>query len=241
MGDTTTPTSFAFLAAKKLLNMGFFNRGSLRSHVKRARHHRHRNRPRQLIRRRSRKRRMMNRSTAPYRPELMSKSSALAVTSMTAAWTHTYLTNIARGQDVDDRNGSRVMLKYFLFNLSVHRIVTDATVRVLIIKRPLPDGTTLVTNDAMQSSNAVDSYRELDTKADYVFVRSWTFRLTANRPFRRLKGRIRINAPSTWKQADTTGLEINAVKNAYYIAWITDVGSNFPTIEGRFRMRFIDS
>lgn len=204
---------------------------------KKLRRHARRKRNRRLRKGPFRRRQIM------YRPETMILDTVQTSAAFGVGWITRYLSLITRGDGVNQRNGSRCIMRSIAFHLQFTKnpSATGSRITFMVVKRRLPDGTAIDPDDIFNTLNDQNAFRLMEDINTYSIIFKRSFVLTANRPMVIINKSLKLNAPTVWKQGNSDGTEANCIKNAYYWVYQSDEPSTSPTIQGNIRTRWVDS
>lgn len=175
--------------------------------------------------------------------ELKSYDGSIAA-GLSTTWNITYLPEIARGDGFATRDGKSCKLKTFNFrgSIKVGTLGTYANVRVVLVRRPVMDGSLLNNMNQVYLDLGFESLRLLSRTSEYKVLYDKTFTVSHNaRPTVNLTINKELNQVLTFSDTDTTGIEANCRKNGYYMCILADTSVTAPTIDAKYRLRFYDN
>lgn len=148
-----------------------------------------------------------------------------------------HLNAIAQGDGVSNRDGVEVKNKSLELKWSAeqHASATTTIVRFLVVIDVDPNATTPSIGQIIDGTNIL-SFRNLDYRKKFVILKDWTIHL-GDKTTMSGQWYKKLNMQSIW--SSTAGNTIQS--NGLYLVHLSNEATNYPTLDVRTRIRYLDN
>ncbi len=152
------------------------------------------------------------------------------------------LSGLAKGDDIDNRDGRQVRWKSVEINLQIvmHTTPINTLVRILIVIDKQPNAT-LLTIAELLNQTTIDSVKNLDNRKRLVILRDDVVQLGDGYLTSTLWKYYKTLDMITVYDDSDAGTIADIETNALYLIMFSTEATNGPTVQRTMRMRFIDN
>lgn len=173
----------------------------------------------------------------------LKKSDINTSTSVSTTATIVNLTAIAQGDDVGDRNGNKILLKYlrFQYYAAMNVSATSSAIRVMVVVDTENQGSAPSINDILQTTgaglainapiNSDDTQRFTVLFDDHIALSNTGQSISTRKHY------ISLNFHTSF----TSSLSSSSNKNAIYLVAVSTEATNTPTLAYSSRLSFYDN
>lgn len=160
-------------------------------------------------------------------------------------WQITYLTTVPQGDGFAQREGRSVKLKSLNMRckIDIASLASFSNLRIMIVRRPVMDGSALTNMNQVNLTTDFYSLRNLSRTNEYkvCFDKTYTVSHTNVRPTINLLINKQLNDVLQYSDGNSSGVETECRKNAYYLCILSDTSVGPPTFDCKYRFRYYDN
>lgn len=163
--------------------------------------------------------------------------TAISSSPSSSSGTAIHLNAISQGDDKNNRSGRQVKMRYINcnFTCNMHASATSSIVRYwLLIDK---EGGTGFTWTDFQTSVDINSMNNTDGTYRFKVLATGSVTLNADFPEKRVQINRKLQTRIKFNGTSSTAIETNTL----LLAFCSDESTNFPTVSGLGRIRFIDN
>lgn len=165
-----------------------------------------------------------------------------ASTTPNSSGTIINLSNIAQGNDYNNRDGNSILLQSHLmrFDMGNNASALQTFIRCIIFSDNDQRGADPAVTDVLESAGTNSPLNHFVNKR-FTIYRDFKVNLETNNQTACKKLFYRFPTPTHCKYQSTAGADASNYEGAMYMLLISDQGTNTPTINWHSRLRFTDN